>query len=78
MVAGETNFDFFSLDNTESRPAPNEVPLHQDQQSRSGNGQNQLDALRTTSDRSESCLFDVPSDVVDDLYVSPRQNEHNS
>ncbi|KAH7018785.1 hypothetical protein EDB80DRAFT_818696 [Ilyonectria destructans] len=75
IVAGETNFNFVSLDNTESRPAPNEVPLHQDQPSQSGNGQNQLDVLRTTSDRSESCLFDVPSDVVDDLLGLHRIDE---
>ncbi|KPM34784.1 hypothetical protein AK830_g11791 [Neonectria ditissima] len=76
MVVGETNFDFFSLDNMESQPAPNELPIFQDQESRPGNGQNQPNVTHTTNDNSESCLFDASSDIVDDLLsTASRTNQ---
>ncbi|CZR65129.1 uncharacterized protein PAC_15029 [Phialocephala subalpina] len=67
MMTGETNLNFFSLENTGSQPAPNEESHHQDLQSHSRNGHNRMDVPRNIRARTESYSIDVPSDVVDDL-----------
>lgn len=66
-MMSETNLNFFSLENPRGQPISTEESHHQDQHSHFKNGQDKMEALRSTGECSELCLIDVPSQVVDDL-----------